>query len=254
MSGVLTEAEWLTGADPGPMLAFLDGKASDRKLRLFNCACCRRIWHLIPHAAYRKLVELAEGFADGHVSWQQLRDAEHAAYEEAGIQGRNSALWAATHTTGDMRAIPYDGEDVSWVHAASAAAKASAGVDFITDSGTDEDSSWWHATIELAAWTSGPLAEARLAEQRAQACLVRDLFGNPFRPVAIDPVWRSANDGCTTKLARAIYQERRFADLPVLADALEEAGCANADILAHCRRPGEHARGCWVVDALLDKA
>jgi hypothetical protein len=55
------------------------------------------------------------------------------------------------------------------------------------------------------------------------------------------------------KPARCIYSERRFADLPGLADALEEAGCTNEDVLAHCRQPGEHARGCWVLDLMLRK-
>jgi hypothetical protein len=58
----------------------------------------------------------------------------------------------------------------------------------------------------------------------------------------------------SAKLARSIYQEERFHDLPVLADALEEAGCTDADILAHCRQPGSHVRGCWVVDAILGKS
>jgi ATP-dependent Clp protease ATP-binding subunit ClpA len=70
---------------------------------------------------------------------------------------------------------------------------------------------------------------------------------------AIDPSWLSWNDGTVAKLAQAIHQERRWADLPVLADALEEAGCGNAEILGHCRRPGEHHLRCWVVDLLLGR-
>jgi hypothetical protein len=94
--------------------------------------------------------------------------------------------------------------------------------------------------------------EARLA---ASACLLRDLIGNPFRPVpTIDPAWLAWNGGAVRKMAQAIYDGRRFADLPVLADALEDAGCADAAILGHCRGPGVHVRGCWVVDLLLGKA
>ena len=84
------------------------------------------------------------------------------------------------------------------------------------------------------------------------ACL-RDIFGNPFRPVALDPAWFRWNDGAIPRIAQAIYDERRFADLPILADALEEAGCTSADILEHCRAEGEHVRGCWVVDLMLGK-
>jgi thioredoxin-like negative regulator of GroEL len=70
----------------------------------------------------------------------------------------------------------------------------------------------------------------------------------------ISPVWLIWNDGLIPKLAHEIAREQRFADLPILADALEEAGCSNADILNHCRQPGEHVRGCWVVDLLLGKS
>jgi hypothetical protein len=85
--------------------------------------------------------------------------------------------------------------------------------------------------------------------------LVRDIFGNPVRPLpSLDHSLLTWNAGTVPKLAQAIYEERRFADLPILADALEEAGSTNADILDHCRQPGEHIRGCWLVDLLLGKA
>ncbi len=93
----------------------------------------------------------------------------------------------------------------------------------------------------------------RKAERQLHCVLIRDIFGNPFRPVAIDPAWLTWRDGTIPLIAQAIYEERRFADMPILADALEEAGCADADILNHCRQPGEHVRGCWVVDLLLGK-
>jgi hypothetical protein len=94
--------------------------------------------------------------------------------------------------------------------------------------------------------------DATLAEteEASQCGLLRDIFGNPFRPVAVDPAWRTSN---VTVLAQAIYDDRAFDRLPILADALEDAGCDNADILNHCRQPGEHVRGCWVVDLLLGK-
>ena len=88
-------------------------------------------------------------------------------------------------------------------------------------------------------------------EQREQTKIFRDIFGNPFRLVAFDSAWRTPT---VTSLAQAIYDERRFADLPILADALEDAGCTSADVLEHCRTPGEHVRGCWVVDLVLGKS
>jgi hypothetical protein len=86
-----------------------------------------------------------------------------------------------------------------------------------------------------------------------QAGLIRCIFGNPFRPATVDPCWLTWNAGMVVQLAEMIYKERRFGDLPILADALEEAGCADEDILCHCRAPDEHVRGCWVVDLVLGK-
>jgi hypothetical protein len=83
---------------------------------------------------------------------------------------------------------------------------------------------------------------------RDVASLLRCIVGNPFRPVAFDVTWRTET---VVSLASAIYAERAFDRMPILADALEEAGCDHADILSHCRGPGPHARGCWVVDAVL---
>src|SRR5262249_40905280 len=90
-------------------------------------------------------------------------------------------------------------------------------------------------------------------ERRVQAQLLRDVFGSPSRPVAADPAGLAGGGGTPRKLAEAIYDKRRFRDLPILADALEEAGCAEAALLDHLRGPGPHARGCWPVDLLLGK-
>jgi hypothetical protein len=87
-------------------------------------------------------------------------------------------------------------------------------------------------------------------ERGEQASLLRDIAGNPFRPVTISPTWQTAN---VVAIAQAIYDERGFDRLPILADALEDAGCTNVEILEHCRAGGEHVRGCWVVDLLLGK-
>jgi hypothetical protein len=86
----------------------------------------------------------------------------------------------------------------------------------------------------------------------AQAhALFEDLFGGPAQPTALDPGWLTWGDGVVRKLALAVYEERAFDRLPILADALEEAGCTDAGLLAHLRRPGVHARGCWALDLVL---
>jgi hypothetical protein len=92
--------------------------------------------------------------------------------------------------------------------------------------------------------------QAVKAEQRAQTTLLRCIFGNPFRPVAFDPRWRTAD---VLGLARGIYEDRAFERLPLLADALMDAGCADEQVIGHCRSEGPHVRGCWVVDLVLDK-
>jgi hypothetical protein len=106
--------------------------------------------------------------------------------------------------------------------------------------------------------TTGQTAAARkraatLKEKAWQVRLVRDLFGNPFRPVTLDPALLSWHRGTVVRLAEAIYQDSRWADMPILADALEEAGCEDENILGHCRGPGPHTKGCWVADLLLNK-
>lgn len=113
-------------------------------------------------------------------------------------------------------------------------------------------------------------AAARLARRAAQllrkvmrypwmafgneCALLREVCGNPFRPARVDSSVLCWNGGCVTRMAQAIYDGRRFDDLPILADALDEAGCREEDVLAHCRSKAEHVRGCWVLDALLGKA
>ncbi len=118
------------------------------------------------------------------------------------------------------------------------------------------DPGWPEQAFEAASGASNQVAHttplaARQQQFMQQANLLRDIFGNPFHPVALDPAWRTE---AVVALARAVYDDRAFDRLPVLADALEDAGCADADVLAHCRGDGPHVRGCWVVDLILGKA
>jgi hypothetical protein len=98
------------------------------------------------------------------------------------------------------------------------------------------------------------------AEEKEEASLVRCLFGNPFRHITISSAILASNNAAVVRLAQAAYDERHLPSgtldngrLAVLADALEEAGCTDADILGHLRGPGPHVRGCWPVDLLLGK-
>jgi hypothetical protein len=223
----MTEAKWWGCDDPAAMLQSLTNQASDRKLRLFAAACCRHIWHLLPDQTNRQLVALSERVADGLKTVSSLEGPRMAATETAGRLLR-AAAWSAVLTANDNARV-------AAFQTASAAA--------------------WAAVPEKDKAAGRTAYSVPLTEQfREQAELLRDLFGDPFRPSpAIDPAWLVWNDATVIKLAQSIYDDRRFEDLPILADALEEAGCTDAGLLAHCRGPGPHVRGCWAVDLILAK-
>jgi hypothetical protein len=214
----MTEAEWLACADPRPMLGHL-GRVNPRKLRLLNCACCRRVWDLLTDERSRRAVEVAERFADGLADAEELRRAQPGAQAACRLAGNRPGPFA-------FRLF------VAACLAAGAAARRPR----------------FDPTMEFL---RGAKDRKDKTERTARAALCRDLFGNPFRPVAVDRRWLA---GDALQLAAAIYAERRFGDLPVLADALEDAGCTDADLLAHCRRPAEHVHGCWALDLLLSKS
>jgi hypothetical protein len=214
----MTEAEWLACGDPGPMLQFLGDRASWRKLRLFGCACCRRGWHLLQDEWSRKAVVAAEQYAD-----RLLSAAEVIAFEESDRPDSwQSTEPAAAAAAGLTIAI--------WAPARWGAAQAAQSIRNCATIRADE-------------------------EALHQAQLLRDIFGSsPFCRLSVPAPWLEWDDGTVPKIVQAIYDERRFSDLPILADALEDAGCADETILAHCRNGGEHVRGCWVVDLLLGKS
>jgi hypothetical protein len=221
----MTEAEWLICTDPQKMLWFLRDKASERKMQMFAAACCRRIWHLLTDERSRQVVEVAERYADAQATEEELETASVAA-------------WAVCHE--ESNELP----------------------DYIPDSAS---LAAYNVAIPFGWWGGAPafVAPHEIArevsansgtEGGAQCVLLREIFGHPFHSVPIDPLLLTWNNGIVLKLAQAIYDERAFNRLPILADSLEEAGCTDADILAHCRQPGEHARGCWVLDLLLGKS
>jgi hypothetical protein len=242
----MTEREWLACADPTPMLEFLGGRASDRKLRLFAVACCRRIWSRLPSPSSRRAVEAVESHADGHPADLAGAAAERGHWEAIGDwegwqPAPNEARVIATRAA-QLAVLGLPDEDVArraglTTYPAQVAAAAA-------------DAVRLRATFREGANANA----ARVAERAAQARLVRCLFGNPFRrPVALDPAWVAGNGGTVPRLAGGAYTDRAFKRLPILADALEDAGCADADLLGHLRGPGPHVRGCWALDALLAK-
>lgn len=219
---VPTEAKWDSG-DPGTMLRCLVNLviqsgpsfhlaplALRRKYRLFYCACCRRRWSALPVLA-QSAIETVERCADGRDSAKSLREARRTA---------EAAARAA-------QPVPHAGEydPAAWEVALATRLVVAATAP--------------HARLRLGgAWPVGA---------GDQVALLRELFGNPFRPVEIEPAWLTAT---VRTLAHLVRTERAFELMPVLGDALQDAGCERAEVLDHCYGPGPHALGCWLVDAL----
>ncbi len=221
----MTESEWNRSIDPQAMLDFLRGTdiTSDRKLRLFAILCCRKISHLLDTRCLTAL-DLAERFAEALAGEREL-DAAHDLATDAFDEFNDVREHAAEAVQSACERVPLH-EGAS--HAA------------------------WSAIQLVYVGVPRPLMKAtRRLTWRHECRWLRDLFGPlPFRPVPFDPAWRTRT---AVFIARVIYEDCDFGLLPVLADALEDSGCENIDILNHCRRHGEHVRGCWVVDLLLEK-
>jgi hypothetical protein len=225
----MTEEEWL--ADDGdltPLLRALAGtgtgmppgfSSSVRKERLFAVACSRS--EFIQDERLYKAIEVVERCADELATEDEVQKAREAATGMPSGPQRELALAVL-------------GLDKSSCRPGTVAVCAT--------------------RIEMAHLPRDPLGNVNLPAHlkifRIQANLLRDIFGNPFRPVAVDPGWRTSN---VVSAAEAIYTNRVFGDLPVLADALKDAGCNNSEIQNHCRQPAKHVRGCWVLDLLLGK-
>jgi hypothetical protein len=190
--------------------------------RLFACACCRLVWHLFSDERSRKAVEVSERYADGFASQQELEtaiSAAHVAYIDFQAPYLNDQ-------------VPFPGDAAFYAPAAAIYAIEASPFAAVAETGEIGDKAMY----------------------LAQSNLIGDIFGNPFCPIAINPDWLAWNDGLLVSMAHKMYDSRDFRDMPVLADALEDAGCDNADIVIHCRHPSEHVRGCWVVDLILEKA
>jgi hypothetical protein len=248
----MTEKEWLECADPGEILCFLEKrqntppkrkwpKLTERKQQLFACACCRRIWHRLVDERSRRAVEVAELCADGSVTKEEIVAAAADAYSAATDDRSydNDAVgapeYAALYTIGiydSTGAISTMTPSFNALNAAENTAGAIAN------------------RANMKALGEGAWEAAFCAERLAQVGLVREIFGNPFRPIASGSVWLTPN---VVQLAQAIYNDRTFDQMPNLSDALMDAGCGDEEILGHCRGSGPHVRGCWVLDLLLGK-
>ena len=228
------------------MLALLERKSSNRKLRLFAVACCRRLTsHFKDHRSL-EMVEASEQFADEMLDRAQLELAFNAAAE-----AQVAVHWEGGDAVDQSSAEAVLGlrNDLAFQQVFERAVEAA---------GAFSASEAWDRIYSPPArhWseTEREHNEAEEAGERtertAQSALLRDIFGNPFRPVSLESNWLTID---SVSVARGIYDGRAFERMPILADALQDAGCDNEEILGHCRGDGPHVKGCWVVDLVLGK-
>jgi hypothetical protein len=226
----MTEAEWLTCDDPMRLLAHLSCRPGDRKLLLYAVACCHGHRELLADPDSTGAVDWAERFADGDAS----PDAE-----------RDRLAW-----TSDRAAIRCEVELENELAAGRRAAADGPEAALRSELAAERA----HLALRAAYFAHGLLTwEVRGAAGPVPAGAapllllppLRDIFGNPFRPAAFAPEWRTDT---AVSLARQMYGSRDFGAMPILADALQDAECDNAEVLGHCRGPGPHVRGCWVMD------
>ena len=220
----VTEAEWLASTDAQKMLDELRWKVSDRKARLVACAFCRMVVTVFDDTQ-RRALEAVESFADGHLG--------------------SDDLWTAINGFVDRHGEFFDaigmGERRPSKEIVIACLLSSACIH------PDQQTEPWDGAFDAS------LAVRYVAPPSRQghfSVLIRDIFGNPFCPVTFDPSWRTTT---AVAVAQQMYASRDFSAMPILADALQDAGCVSSEILDHCRGPGPHVRGCWVVDLVLGK-
>jgi hypothetical protein len=232
---LINEELWLACPVADRLLGtIIDLGASERKLRLFGCACLRLVWHHLGTPESKAAVEAAERFALGEISADEMTEGADAAL--AVIQKddppRNTDLGRR------QEYITFNSEV-----AASEVARA------------DREGEWiyWQRLLDIP----GRVMEAAryqrsgldlAAMEKALCDRLRDIVGNPHRSHAIASSWRTP---AVMRLSSEILADRAFDRMPILANALDDAGCTDEEMLAHCRDPRDHVLGCWVVDLLL---
>jgi hypothetical protein len=242
----MTEAEWQTGTDLAAHVRYACERLSPRRQRLLAAGFCRAVSHLFDHPDLTDALAVIERYADGlapaaeaEKARQRCRqiaveawEAYNAAVDRGSNDGlklcvRNELAWAVAFAASTPLPVAEVGN-----RATNAAVQARTGGSL------------------LAPVPSAEFAAAAAEQARVMRAVVWDVAGNPFRPVEFSPSWRTDT---AVVLARQMYESRDFSAMPILADALQDAGCENEDVLNHCRGDGPHVRGCWVVDLVLGK-
>lgn len=225
----MNAARWDASSDPWDMLGWCPGDCSVRQQGLWAIACIRRIWHHLPSECREFLSTVEQSFE----RTDYLVGVVDRTKWEAVIV-RDSLAHANTHVFSALRSLLWVGFYKSVV---GSVADAIASNETGFTGGAD-----WPPAYRLV-WRR---------EQAVHARLLREVRGNPYRPVALLPSWRTCD---VSLLAQNIYDTRDFSALPILADALQDAGCNSDELLNHLRDPNApHVRGCWALDLVLGKS
>jgi len=224
-------------------------QVSDRKLRLFAVACCERLESLWRDERSRQAVRTSAAYADGRAGEDELRAAAEAA--AGAVWARSTPSVFAEYLSVAGGAGTPTGKSERWA-ARAAAEVAAPEIDTVLRSVSHAERAAIQAVTEspdlAKAW-----AEALGAAARAD--LLREIIGNPFRPSPpLQPAVLGWNDGTVRRIAEAIATDQAYDRLPILADALLDAGCDNEELLAHCRSESPHVRGCWAMDLILGRS
>ncbi len=212
----MTEAEWLQATDPIRMLEILGNNCSKRKLRLFIADGVKALVSIFGKDE-EVLAEMHERVAEGQASEEDL---------ERFLLRNMPDLWEHRAPGGNLPSV--------WDTARMVV----------------------HDRFKLAPLVQSEAVNenSRVVEYAEMCRVLRCIFGSPFHTVTLDLSWLTWHGGLLVSMARQMYDSRDFSDMPVLADALEESGCQDQDILGHCRSGVEHVRGCWVVDLILGRS
>jgi len=232
----MTAEEWESSTSLEELLAVCGLVEGDRRLRLFNAACARRVAPEMPDGSARRLVDLAEQRADGLLA---DRDWLMAVVETLDpYMGNEAARDGAGGATFGVLMHLHQTDTKSIIRLTESVIEARAYLAYTGGYPVD---------IGPEAW----VRQAVQGETTTLCHMFRCVCGNPFRPVSVDPALLTST---VVSLAKGIYDEKAFDRMPVLADALQDAGCENVEILEHCRGNGPHVKGCFVVDLLTGRA
>ncbi len=239
--GTITRTQWKRSRSPGQLMwhLFEEGVTCEwpgrRRCLLFEIACFRRAWAFLEHDLVRPMVDAIEFSVENNAKWEGVECIRERLEDALKRQLPREYLLHEYDMRGELEATPA----VSPINHLCCFVLSINNHEF-----ADFDAHYMRAALGLGG--------VRFADELASQCgIVRDIFGDPFRPVDFSPEWRTET---TVLMARGMYESRDFSGMPILADALQEAGCDSEEVLNHCRDANTaHVRGCWVIDSLLGK-